>query len=184
MSPLDGSLSVAVLQSPMMVQVRPQAEQIPRWGASLVCRSISEERLLGLSRELQAEMHWASSIPGHSQFQSTCHSQVMSKQEAGGFQSCPEPPPHLGLLHRSHLKDRLLPRNILWYSIFLQYVTCTVSMFPCLLSVPALVPRTLTVAGMWWWRSARAWRRVWAWLSGSRASPPVRYVPGPSNFQK
>lgn len=36
---------------------------------------------------------------------------------------------------------------------------------------PALGPRTLTVAGTWWRRSAQAWRRAWAWRSGSRTPP-------------
>lgn len=110
---------------------------------------------------------WASSSPVY------C-SQVMSMQETEDFKSCPESPPHLGLFHGSH-----------WTSCgyFLTVKELYSQCISCVLSVPALVLRTLTVAGMWWWRNAPAWRRVWAWPSGIRASPPVRYVHILSSFK-
>lgn len=68
-----------------------------------------------------------------------------------------------------------IPRNILWIFSGSEGTAQSV-LFSCVLSVPALVLRTLTAAGMLWWRNAPAWRRVWAWPSGIRASPPARYV--------
>jgi hypothetical protein len=123
---------------------------------------------------------WASSVLGPSQFQ-CYHSKLMSRQEAGDFQSFTESPPHLGLFHRSCLNDLHSQEHPV--DIFLQWRNYAVSVFSCVLSVPALALRTLTVAGMRWWRNAPAWRRVWAWPSGIRASPPVRYVHALSRFK-
>lgn len=59
----------------------------------------------------------------------------MPKQKADTFQSCPETPTHLSLLHRLHLKDLHIPRDILWvfsYSKWSVQSVCFSMCFQCL----------------------------------------------------
>lgn len=117
-----------------------QAEQIQRWEAHSVCDSISEEWFLAsqgsyMQKFVTLSQFNTRSLPAPG----SLSGQVMSKQEADTFQSCPETLPHLSLLHRLHLKDLHIPRDILWvfsYSKWSAQSVCFPVCFQCLHRCP------------------------------------------------